>query len=210
MTRARGRLTSTAAVGAIAVGLVACGGDDDDDAATTDTPAATAAPAGTQAPAGTADGGSMPAGHQMITVEGVDYAFENLPASVPAGTMLGFHNSSEAEFHEMVVTPIPDEETRPVTELVTLPEDEINAIFGETEPAAALVAGPGEDGIAVFGDGTVTEPGRYAVVCFIPVGADPAAVAAAMQSPTSEPTDLGDGPPHASAGMVAEFEVTDA
>ena len=73
-----------------------------------------------------------------------------------------------------------------------------------------LVAGPGEDGMPVFGDGSVTEPGRYAVLCFIPVGADPAAVAEAMQSATSEPPDLGDGPPHASAGMVAEFTVTDA
>src|SRR5918994_7843881 len=100
MTRARRGLTSITGVGAIAVGLVACGDDDDDDAATTDAPAATAAPAGTHAPAGTAAAGSMPAGHQMITVEGVDYAFENLPESVPAGTMLGFHNGSEAEFHE--------------------------------------------------------------------------------------------------------------
>ncbi len=33
---------------------------------------------------------------------------------------------------------------------------------------------PGEEGMPVVGDGTVTEPGRYAVVCFIPVGADPA------------------------------------
>ena len=45
-----------------------------------------------------------------------------------------------------------------------------------------MVAGPGEDGIPVVGDGTITEPGRYAVICAIPIGADPAAVAEAMQT----------------------------
>ena len=29
-------------------------------------------------------------------------------------------------------------------------------------------------GEAVVGDGTISEPGRYAILCFIPVGADPA------------------------------------
>jgi hypothetical protein len=62
--------------------------------------------------------------------------------------------------------------------------------------------------MAVVGDGTLTEPGRYAVVCFIPVGADPDKVVAAMQSESSTPPDLGDGPPHISAGMFAELSVT--
>ena len=46
------------------------------------------------------------------------------------------------------------------------------------EPAMVLVAGPGEDGMAVVGDGTVTEPGRYVVACAIPIGADPAEIMA--------------------------------
>ena len=36
-----------------------------------------------------------------------------------------------------------------------------------------LVAPPGEEAIAVLGDGTL-EPGRYLVACAIPTGADPA------------------------------------
>ena len=146
----------------------------------------------------------------MITVDGVDYGFENLPAEIAAGTMLAFQNTSDKEFHEMVVMRIPDEETRPVTELATLSEEEQGAIFGDAMPALVAVAGPGEAGMPVVGDGTIAEPGRYAVLCFIPVGADPAVVAAAMQSETEStgPPDLGDGPPHFTAGMLAEVLVT--
>jgi hypothetical protein len=45
-------------------------------------------------------------------------------------------------------------------------------------------------------------------VCFIPVGADPKAVEAAMNEPNpTGPPNLGDGPPHASKGMVAEITI---
>ena len=145
-----------------------------------------------------------------MQVDGIDYGFENLPAEVPAGTMLTFRNTSDAEFHEMVVMRIPDEETRSVEELTALPPEESDAIFAEVMPALVSVAAPGEEGMPVLGDGTITEPGRYAVVCFIPVGADPAVVAEAMQTESSGPPDLGDGPPHASAGMYGELIVTEA
>ena len=62
--------------------------------------------------------------HQTVAVDGIDYGFENLPAEVPAGTMLSFTNTSDAEFHEMVVIRLPDEETRSVEELVQLPPEE--------------------------------------------------------------------------------------
>lgn len=193
------RLAPVAIAAALSVGLMACG-DDNDDA----TPATTAAAAVTTAPH---DHTTM-ADHPTVTIDGVDYKFENVPASVEAGTKLAFHNGSSKEFHEMVVIRIPDSETRPVSELAQLPEEESDAIFSGVEPAAVLVAAPGEDGMAVVGDGTVNEPGRYAVVCFIPVGADPDKVVAAMQSESSTPPDLGDGPPHVTAGMFAELTVT--
>jgi len=57
---------------------------------------------------------------------------------------------------------------------------------------------------------TLAEAGRYVVLCAIPVGADPDEVAAAMQSATGGPPDLGDGPPHFTEGMVAELVVEPA
>ncbi len=74
---------------------------------------------------------------------------------------------------------------------------------------------PGEDGSNPEGAGssiTVTEPGRYAIVCFIPQGADPEMVAEAMAGggESEGPPDMGDGTPHAFLGMVAEFQVEES
>jgi hypothetical protein len=200
------RLAPLAVAGAaIALSLAACG--DDDDASSANTPAATT-PATDAGTATTMDHGSTPMDHPLIAVDAIDYRFDNMPAEVKAGTAFSFKNTSTKEFHEMVALRIPDSETRSVEELAQLPEAETDAIFGETMPAFVFVAGPGEDGIPVLGDGTITEPGRYAVICAIPIGADPATVAEAMQSASSEPPNLGDGPPHLTAGMFAELVVT--
>jgi uncharacterized cupredoxin-like copper-binding protein len=207
--------------------LAACG-DDDEDAdsasepatavadtteapATTANPAATTAPASTEAPATTEmssmthDDSSTHTGMDAaITVNAVDYAFEDLPATVPAGTKLAFHNTSTAELHELVVLgPIPAEETRSVEELLALPEDQLPPI----EPVMVALAPPGEEGMFVVGDGTVTEPGRYAVICAIPIGADPAEFMAAAQESSSGPPEVEGGPPHFTAGMYAELIV---
>ena len=191
--------------------LAACG-DDDDDSADTAAPAATAAPA-TAAPA-TAAPTTEASSHEAtshdtsmdaaITVNAIDYAFEDLPATVPAGTKLAFHNTSDVELHELVVLgPIPAEETRSVEELLALPEDELPPI----EPVMVALAPPGEDGMFVVGDGTVTAPGRYAVICAIPVGADPEEFMAAAQESSSGPPAVEGGPPHFTQGMFAELIV---
>lgn len=212
-TRARRRLAPLAMAGVLALSLAACGGDDDDDAASDTTAAAATTEARaetTEAPAAdtTAPHTSAHGDHPTIGVDGVDYGYENLPAEIEAGTTLTFTNTSDAEFHEMVVIRIPDEETRPVSELALLPQEESDAIFANSMPALVSVAAPGEEGMPVLGDGVISEPGRYAVVCFIPIGADPQAVMDAMQSESSTPPDLGDGPPHVTAGMYAELNVT--
>ncbi|MGH9153961.1 MAG: hypothetical protein ACRD03_16585 [Acidimicrobiales bacterium] len=172
----------------------ACGGDDDDDDATAgDDATTTAAAAG--------DAGT-------VTVTAVDYSFEGLPDEVDAGTRVVLENGSTRELHEFVAIRIPDSETRPVSELVQLPEAEIDALFGSTEPATVLLAPPGGEMIAAVGDGTLSEPGRYAVVCFIPTGADPQAYLEAAQSATEGPPDVAGGPPHVANGMFAELNVT--
>jgi hypothetical protein len=191
------RLVAVAVTGAVALSLAACSDDDADTAPTV--PIATSG-----------SDTSAHVNHQTVIVDGIDYGFENLPAEVPAGTALTFRNTSDVEFHEMVVMRIPDEESRSVGQLAALPSDESDAIFAGAMPALVSVAAPGEEGMAVVGDGTITEPGRYAVVCFIPVGADPAVVMEAMQSESSTPPDLGDGAPHISQGMYAELTVTES
>jgi plastocyanin len=143
---------------------------------------------------------------EVRTVTGADYSFQNLPREVDAGTEFTFTNSSTRELHEMVVIRIPDSETRPVADLVRLPESQQEAIFGSAEPAMVLLAPPGGgEMIKAVGDGKLNEKGRYAVVCFIPTGADPQAYLNAPQ--TGGPPQVAGGPPHAAQGMFGEITV---
>jgi plastocyanin len=145
-----------------------------------------------------------------IAVTGEDYSFEGVPDVVASGAELTFTNGSGGEAHEMVVLKIADLETRTVEELLQLPEDESDTLV---EFQGILFALPGEAGTEPGAEATsitVTAPGRYALVCFIPQGADPAAVVEAMQGATDGPPDLGSGTPHALLGMFAEFQVEEA
>ena len=145
-------------------------------------------------------------GDDTKTVTASDYAFQNLPKSVSAGTTLQLKNSSTKELHEMIVLRIPDGERRPVQELVNLPEAEQEAIFGGGKPAMVLLAPPGGgETTKAVGDGKLTDKGRYAVVCFIPLGADPAAY---LNAPPSDgPPQVAGGPPHVTQGMFGEITV---
>lgn len=143
-----------------------------------------------------------------IEITGGDYVFENVPETVASGAELTFKNGG-AEFHEMVVFRIVDGEERSIQELIELPEEESESLI---EFQGVLVAMPGEDGISPEAGGAsvpIGAAGRYGIVCFIPQGADPAAVEAAMAGATEGPPDLGDGTPHAFLGMASEFEVED-
>jgi hypothetical protein len=137
----------------------------------------------------------------------VDYAFNGVPGAVQTGAELTFTNASAAEVHEIVVLKIVDGEERTIDELLALPEAESESLV---EFQGILVALPGETGVNPEGPGTsitVSEAGRYAVVCFIPQGADPAEVQAAMAEGGEGPPDMGDGTPHAFLGMATEFQV---
>ena len=146
-------------------------------------------------------------GDDTKTVTAADYSFQNLPKEVDAGTEFTLKNSSNKELHEMVVIRLKDEEKRPVSQLVTLPEAEAERAFAG-EPVMVLLAPPnGGEMIKAVGDGKITEKGRYAVICGIPTGADPAAYLAAAQSSQGGPPNVPGGPPHLVQGMFGEITV---
>lgn len=207
-----------AAALAAALVLAACGDDDDGDDTATDSTAeatttTTTEPTGgeptdeTDAATPVEDAGDGGVTDGVLEVHTVDYAFEGLPDSVPAGTRLALVNDSEAELHELVAVRIPDDETRPVEELVTLPDEEIDAIFGAGPPATVLLAPPGGEQIDAVGDGTLGDAGRYALVCFIPTGVDPQEYLDAPPSEDGPPEIPNAGPPHVAHGMYAELTV---
>ena len=189
-------LAAVALVGTL--GLSACGDDDDEPASSGDENTTTSA---AEAPA--EDG-------EAVEVKGVDYAFQGLPKEVPAGTEFTFTNASDKEAHEMVLFKLPEGETRPLEELLALPEEEAGKVTGP--PIAVSVAAmPGSEGEMALGESlTVEEPGRYIALCGIPVGADPEKMAEAMEHPEDGPPPAGenDGPPHFTQGMVQEFTVS--
>ncbi len=183
------------------LGLSACSSDDAADTTTTTTEA--------DAPR-TGDQTSSQDDHDdhdapKVEIGLVDYSFEDVPSSVPVGTPLSITNSSTTELHELVAVLLPADETRSVEELIALPQEELGALVGG-EPAAVIIAPPGEAGIPVVGDGTLSEPGRYLLLCSIPLGADPGEYMAAAQT-SSGPPQVDGGPPHFTAGMFAELEV---
>ena len=173
---------------AAALALPACGSDGDDDAKAS-VPKTTTT---TEAPKADA----------VIEVHAVDYAFNDLPEKVKAGTRLTLVNDAAEEPHELVAIKLPDDEKRSVEDLLALPEAEVEALMGAGPPAMVLLAAPGKPEIKAVGDGVLTEKGRYLVMCSIPEGSD----ASILEGADGPPEDTG-MPPHFAHGMHAELTV---
>jgi hypothetical protein len=143
-----------------------------------------------------------------VTIGLVDYAFDDVPAQVEAGTTLTIDNRSDQELHELVAVRLPDAEERTAEELVQLPPEELGRLFAGV--ALVQLQAPGSNEVVTaVGDGTLTDPGRYLLVCMIPTGADPDAyLTAAAETEEGPPQGVAGGPPHLVNGMWAELDVT--
>lgn len=207
--RLRARLTVLIALTALVVAVAACGDGDAEDGDAAD---------GGDTQADGEDEGEEPDGDgqdasddeegeadDAVEVTLVDFAFEGLPSTAPAGTRFTVTNEAASELHELVAFRLPDDEERAVGELAELPSDELVAALGE--PAAVLLAEPDGPTIPAVGDGTLSEPGRYAVMCFIPTGADPQEYLEAAAASEGEPPEVEGGPPHFVHGMHGELIV---
>jgi len=118
-----------------------------------------------------------------VDVTGVDYAFEDVPETIEAGTVaFNFTNAAESEEHEMIVFRRADGVTLGFEELLELSEEES---ADKIEFKTAAFAPPGAEGATL----AELDPGAYAMICFIPVGGGE------------------DGPPHFTEGMIQEFSV---
>ncbi len=185
---AAGRLFGVGLVG-LALVATACG----DDSATVATVA--------EIPATTAAAGPT------VTVRAMDFAYQDLPAAVSTGTRFTLDNTAATELHEMVAIPIADDETRPIGELV---QDDLETLLTSAPPAFVVLAPPGSaDPIVAVGDGVLTTPGRYALVCMIPTGVDPGVYLDAAAASNGGPPQVDGGPPHLTHGMFAEITVMD-
>lgn len=151
------------------------------------------------------DDASLPPTDVPLVVTAVDYGFDGLPERIAAGTTLTLENESMVEVHELVAIRLPDDEQRPIDELVQLPPEEFAAFYPLVE--TVIIAPPGEAGFAVEGTGTLDAPGRYAVICVIPTGAVPEDYLAAAAAAEGGPPQVAGGPPHIAMGMYGEVIV---
>lgn len=148
-----------------------------------------------------------------VEVIGVDYGYEGLPSEIAAGSDIVFRNESEVEVHEFVAVRLDDDDERSVEELLALPPEEFGPMLGGASSviiAPPAVDGTPTDGMVVEGSAMLDQPGRYAIVCVIPTGADPDAYLAAAAEAEGGPPDVPGGPPHAIEGMWAEVVVLPA
>jgi len=100
-------------------------------------------------------------GAQVIPVTAVDFAFEGIPATVPAGDVsFEFSNRGEAA-HEMVMFKLG--EGVDLDELLSRDEEPSEE---EAQEVGSTFARPGEGGRYLNAEGL--DAGTYAVVCFIP------------------------------------------
>jgi hypothetical protein len=136
-------------------------------------------------------------GFGELDVIAKSYEYSGVPDEVDGGpTVVALTNEATDEFHEAVFIRKNDGETRSAEELLELPEGEADEV---TTFEGVAFAAPGEEAFAVID----LEAGDYVMLCFLPVGATPEAMAT-MEETGEEP----DGAPHFTEGMVTEFTVT--
>ncbi|MDQ3981836.1 MAG: hypothetical protein M3271_04050, partial [Actinomycetota bacterium] len=110
------------------------------------------------------------------------------PETLPAGIVtFGFSNEGD-EVHEMLIVRYKDPSTT-IEDLIELSDEQAQ------EKIDFLGASFGPPG-ATDTESKELAPGKYALVCFVPVG-----------STSPKAARNADGPPHVARGMSAEFAV---
>ncbi|MFO7591553.1 MAG: hypothetical protein R6X23_11765 [Acidimicrobiia bacterium] len=122
-------------------------------------------------------------GFNVVEVSAIDYEFDGLPDTVPAGiTAFSLTNDAPREQHEIVIFRVNDDVELSAKKLLSLPEKKVQK---KVTFAGAAFADPGATQTTVAD----LESGRYVASCFIPVGGKKK------------------GAPHFTKGMFTEFEV---
>lgn len=123
-----------------------------------------------------------------IDVSAKEYEYDGVPDTLSTGyTVVNFSNDGN-ESHEMFAFKVNDGVTTSVHDLLDQPQEQA---MSEITPVNATFAQPGGTDTTSW---NLSEPGHYAIVCFVPTGS------------TAETE--GSGPPHFVQGMIHEFTVT--
>jgi hypothetical protein len=131
-------------------------------------------------------------GYQQIQVTGTEYEFQGLPRTLPAGKVAIQFTDNGAELHELQVFRVKGKDS--VKKIVGLSEKEQRK---KGEEVGGTFAAQGQTSYA-FVD--MTKPGRYGVVCHLPVGST-------SEEAIEEAGEAHDAKSHAQEGMYATITV---
>jgi len=103
----------------------------------------------------------------QLPVTAIDYEFEGVPASLPAGTVkVQLTNDAPKEMHEMGIFKLTDKgAAMDPEELLALPEKKLEGLVDFSSPIFTFAP----PGTTAYGIGTVTA-GDYLYACFLPTG----------------------------------------
>jgi hypothetical protein len=130
-------------------------------------------------------------GYQQLDVTGIEYEFQGLPKTLPAGNVAIRFTDTGAEWHELQIVRVKSKDS--VKKLAGLSEKELAK---KTEQIGGTFAMQGQTSYTVA---ELSKPGRYAVICHLPVGStsEQAAEEAGKEHAKS----------HAQEGMIQEVKV---
>jgi hypothetical protein len=131
-------------------------------------------------------------GYTQIEVTGNEYSFEGLPSTVPAGTVAISFTDTGAELHELALYRVKGKDS--VKKIVGLSEKEQRKKLEEIGGTFAM------QGQTTYTVAELSKPGRYAVICHLPVGST-------SVEALEEAGEQHDAKSHAQEGMYATITV---
>jgi len=127
-------------------------------------------------------------GYTQLDVTGLEYEFEGLPKTLPAGKVAIRFTDTGAELHELAIARMKTKDS--AKKLLGMSEKEINKKIEEIGGSFAT------QGQTTYTIADLSKPGRYLAACFLPVGSTDFANAEKK------------GTPHWKRGMLQEIKVT--
>ena len=148
---------------------------------------------------------------KMIQIEAFDYGYNGFDVEIVVGDALELFNTSETEYHNLVVLFLEDDDTRTLDDFASLPIEEMDAEDRRfvINMAGGIQAAPGEKADRRI---RLQRPGRYIAFDDVPQGLD-AEIVRANVDPESlsvipaPPWSLDGGPLGYQHGMIIEFFV---
>jgi hypothetical protein len=130
-------------------------------------------------------------GYTQLDVTGIEYEFQGLPKTIPAGTVAIKFTNPGAEFHEIAIYRMKTKDS--LKKVIGLSEREQAKRLEEVDGSFAM---QNQTGYTIA---ELTKPGRYAFICHLPVGST--SIEAAEEAEQDHPKS------HAQEGMYATVTV---